>query len=145
MLNNQDVTKRFMDKVLVAESGCWEWQSTLHRDGYGKFWFVDRQIAAHRIAYELFVGDTNNQWVLHKCDNRKCVNPAHLYLGDAKQNSKDRTERKRYKVLLPFEKVQEIRQKYASGKYSQQKIADEYQINQTQVSRYVLMQQRQNY
>lgn len=145
MLHNQDVMKRFMDKVLVAENGCWNWTSTLHRDGYGKFWFIDRQVQAHRVAYELFSGDSAGEWVLHKCDNRKCVNPKHLYLGDAKQNAKDRTDRKRYRVMTPLCVVTQIREKYATGLYTQQRLADEYGVEQTQVSRYVRMTQRKSY
>ena len=139
----QDVMSRFMAKVLVADSGCWNWTSTLSRGGYGKFWLIDRQAKAHAVAYELFSGPTNWKWVLHKCDNRKCVNPSHLYLGDAKQNAKDRTDRQRWSVWTPFSVVVAIRDKYASGSYTQQQLASEYGINQTQVSRYVLNQQRQ--
>jgi len=137
-----DVTSRFLAKVNKANSGCWEWTSTLHRDGYGKFWFVNGQIQAHRMAYELFVGPCNGMFVLHKCDNRKCVNPEHLYLGDSKQNAKDRTDRKRYKVTTPLEIVEAIRREYATGQYSQQQLADKYGVRQTQVSRYVLNRQR---
>lgn len=142
-MDRQDVSARFMSKVAVAESGCWNWTSTLHRDGYGKFWFVDRQVAAHRVSYEIFSGDSKGKWVLHKCDNRKCVNPHHLYLGDAKKNAQDRTERKRYRVMTPFSVVQEIRREYSSGGITQQKLADKYGLHQTQVSRYVLMRQRE--
>ena len=145
MLVNQDVTQRFMNKVVVAESGCWHWSSVLHRDGYGKFYFLGAQRQAHRVSYELFVGETKGKWVLHKCDNRKCVNPEHLYLGGAKRNALDRSERKRYRVMVPFSTVQEIRSLYATGQFTQEQIASRFGVKQPMVSKYVLNKQRLSY
>jgi len=55
-----------------------------------------KQINAHRFSYVLHYGEIGDGlWVLHKCDNRKCVNPNHLYLGDAARNSRDAVERNR--------------------------------------------------
>ena len=138
---------RFLSKVKIVESGCHEWQSTLHRDGYGKFWFAKKQTQSHRVSYILQIGEIpNGLWVLHKCDNRKCVNPEHLYLGNAKQNMLDKVARCRWwgRMTIPFETVEACRKLYADG-WSQQKIADHYGINQTQVSRYVRLSQRVNF
>jgi len=70
-----DPIKRFLAKVVKVESGCHEWISTKHRDGYGKFYYEGKQLQAHRMSYKLFVGPTNGLWVLHKCDNRKAPYP----------------------------------------------------------------------
>lgn len=139
-----NILERFRSKVVVMESGCHEWRSTLHRDGYGKFWFDGGQAQAHRVSYLLHVGEIpNGEWVLHKCDNRKCVNPEHLYLGDAKQNSRDRTDRLRYATRkIPPHVVPVIRSRYAAGGVSQQALANEYGVHQTQISKIVLGQQR---
>lgn len=138
-----NILERFRSKFVLMESGCHEWRSTLHRDGYGKFYMNGETIQGHRAAWILLIGEIpENSWVLHKCDNRKCVNPEHLYLGNAKQNAKDRTDRKRYKVTTPFEVIQTIRQEYATGEYSQQQLADKYGVKQSQVSRYILNRQR---
>jgi len=140
-----NIFERFGNKVTPVKSGCHEWRSTLHRDGYGKFWFEGGQIQAHRMAYLLYVGEVpEGLWVLHTCDNRKCVNPDHLYLGDAKQNTKDRTERfpRWNHQSISFEAVQEIRDRYSRGSISQQDLADEYGINQRQVSKIVRHEQR---
>ena len=48
---------RFEAKVKKMESGCHEWQSTIHRDGYGKIWWDGRQVQAHRVAYMIYTGD----------------------------------------------------------------------------------------
>ena len=141
-----DILTRFSSKIIKMESGCHEWQSTLHRDGYGKFWFDGAQRPAHRVAWILFVGEIpEDKWVLHTCDNRKCVNPAHLYLGNAQQNVRDKIERCSWwgNMRLSFETIQEIRARYESGKETQQQLAEEYGCNQTHISSLVRRQKRQ--
>lgn len=140
-----DNLSRFLSKVLAVESGCHEWQSTLHRTGYGKFWFNGKQVPAHRVAYLLQVGEIPaGLWVLHRCDNRKCVNPEHLYTGTAKQNVRDKVDRCDWwgRMKTPFEIVEKCREMYQSGSYTQQQIADQMGIHQTQVSRYIRHTQR---
>ena len=140
-----DPKERFLAKVLECENGCHEWQSTIRKDGYGKFWINGKQAQAHRAAWSLFKGEIPaGLWVLHKCDNRKCVNLNHLYLGTAKDNARDRTERCEWWGRMKYsnDAIQEIRDLYATGNYSQQALADIYGMHQTQVSRYVRKTQR---
>lgn len=131
-----DEKQRFLSKVKPVENGCHEWQSTIHRDGYGKFYFSGRQVQAHRVAYILFVGPTNSQWVLHKCDNRKCVNPEHLFLGDAKANVADmyRKGRNGSRSKLTQAMVSEINYLLAS-RFTQTEIAKKFGVHQTAISR----------
>jgi hypothetical protein len=73
-------------------NNCHEWQGAIASDGYGVLYdFRDKQTRrAHRLAYELFVGEIkNNLYVCHSCNNKKCINPNHLYLADNKQNQID--------------------------------------------------------
>lgn len=83
----------------VAKSGksggCWEWLGAgRHEFGYGRLG-KPRQYA-HRYSYELHHGPTPaGMFVLHKCDNPPCVNPAHLYAGTQKRNCLDAVERGR--------------------------------------------------
>jgi len=69
---------------------CWPWLGAKTSKGYGSFWNGESKLGAHKISWQLFFGDIpEGRMVLHKCNNRWCVNPYHLYLGDAKDNSGD--------------------------------------------------------
>lgn len=88
-------TAHFMSKV--RKNGCWQWQESLVARGYGRYWMNGRCVTAHRAAYVLLKGDIPmGKSVLHTCDNRGCMNPDHLYLGDHKDNMDDCIRRGRH-------------------------------------------------
>ena len=92
--------KRFYSKFSKnQDSGCWEWTACKTKNGYGKFALNKSWVLAHRWIYEFLLQDKihSDKLILHKCDNRKCVNPDHLYLGSHLNNAQDRVERKRSK------------------------------------------------
>ncbi len=70
----------FYSKVQVDEtSGCWNWSARLDRTGYGRFYWRNRDEAAHRLAFQYTKGHIPDGLVLHHiCRNKRCVNPAHL-------------------------------------------------------------------
>lgn len=83
---------RFWAKVSRTDGdGCWEWTAALYPRGYGKFSIRGKLLeGAHRMAWILTHGPiTNGLWVLHKCDNRRCCRPSHLFLGTARDNVHD--------------------------------------------------------
>jgi hypothetical protein len=68
----------FLQKfIAVHPSGCWEWQGSLDRYGYGRLKIEGKYVRAHRFAYEIFRGEVG-PLLDHLCRNRKCVNPEHL-------------------------------------------------------------------
>jgi hypothetical protein len=80
----------FWEKVKKSE-GCWTWLAAKDEDGYGFFWWKNRQVRAHRFMMETIKGhDITGKDVLHSCDNPSCVRPSHLFLGDAQSNADDR-------------------------------------------------------
>lgn len=75
---------------------CWEWQGTITQYGYGQFKYAGKTHRAHRVIYELTNGPIPDGFIVrHKCDNRRCVNPAHLELGTHIDNMADMRTRGR--------------------------------------------------
>lgn len=88
---------RFICKVKITDT-CWIWIGAKHEFGYGliKKPGVNKNYKAHRLSYELFIGEIPERYyVLHKCDVPSCVNPKHLFLGTLSDNSKDMVEKGR--------------------------------------------------
>ena len=100
------VAERFWSKVCIAgPDECWLWTAATRRDGYGYIGLGGRKggaMAAHRFSYELAHGPIPaGMFVCHTCDVRRCVNPAHLWLGTMFDNIADRDQKGRVRHGSP--------------------------------------------
>lgn len=138
-----DPVLRFWAKVdKRGVDDCWPWLAATDGHGYGAIGlsrprrYVEK---APRYSWVIHNGAIpKGLWVLHRCDNRICVNPKHLFLGNRKLNSDDKVNKGRQArgsrhglaVLTPAS-VALIRFKYASGQYLQKELASEYGVSRS--------------
>ena len=139
----KSLEQRFWEKVDIHFSSdeCWNWLGALEVSGYGYLGDTRRQGSkkAHRLSYEIHCGKIpNGLCVCHKCDNRKCVNPTHLFLGTRADNNADRDRKGRVnrmygesnpKAKLTDANISSIREMRENG-MTQQSIADRFGVSQ---------------
>lgn len=77
--------------IKLGPDDCWIWTGYKNKKGYGRFYYQGKLESAHRIAFMFESGIPLQEcgFVLHKCDNPPCVNPSHLFSGDAQINADD--------------------------------------------------------
>lgn len=119
----QNKEKRFFSKVKKMNY-CWPWQGLIFkRTGYGIFQFCRKNLLAHRASWEIHNGQIpNGLCILHRCDNRPCVNPGHLFLGTRQDNMDDMVKKGRSlkgerhsMAKLKEQDVKSIRQMHSNG------------------------------
>lgn len=127
------------EKRYIKSPDCWQWTGSLDKDGYGdfnlgrKYKVISRK--AHRASYQLYVGNIpEGMLICHTCDNRRCVNPTHLFLGTIEANNKDCVRKgrncrgeKQGRSVLTEEIVRQILNDFGEG-LSLYKVANKYQI-----------------
>ena len=130
---------------------CWEWQGACNSTGYGTVAWGGKLYTAHRIAAWLSglvkepsapANSRAKTHVLHKCDNRKCCNPEHFFLGSYADNQKDAYHKvrraapngeKNANSKLTNKQADEIRVRYRQGEL-QVPLAKEFGVSQRVIS-----------
>ncbi len=148
----------FVDKSQHPQD-CWLWTGSKLADGYGRIKFQGQAIKAHRLSWILHFGEIpDGLLVCHRCDNRLCVNPEHLFLGTSAENMADMVAKKRnifgdnhwtrqhperlkrgiehHKTKLTPDEIRQIRSLFQSG-VCRNKIAASFGINWSTVDRIV--------
>lgn len=136
-----DIFAQFWAKVHRADAkACWEWQGHVSDRGYGIFYVcgLKWRVRAHRFAYWAARGIIPADLeVCHRCDNTRCVNPAHLFLGTRLDNHLDAVRKGRKRSWgvqkLSAAQVAAIRSRIAAGELHRQ-IAADYGVSRNTVS-----------
>lgn len=139
---------RFAD--VGAPNECWAWtgaavgQRPSSPSGYGRMQVrfvgdVQEMAYAHRMAYELFVGPLGDLFACHTCDNSICVNPHHIFAGDAKDNARDMVNKGRgpKSELFTAQEVTRLRHRIYWTTVTASELADELGVSTSTLTRYI--------
>ena len=89
--------EKLISRVQRGQDECWNWDGKLHPTGYGFVNYKNKRQSAHRLFYTFFKGAIPpGMHILHSCDNRACVNPAHLSVGTIQDNLEDMRRKGRH-------------------------------------------------
>ncbi len=135
--------ERFTAKITRGNPDeCWNWTASGLITGYGRVRINDRAFLAHRVAWSLAHGDPGESCVLHRCDNPKCCNVAHLFLGSHQDNMTDKAAKGRVKpvdgernprAILSALQVEEIRAIYIPRKTPLNALALKYGVSHSAI------------
>lgn len=122
---------------------CWVWIGGKNNSGYGNLTLNGESVQAHRVAWKLSNGEVpEGQFVLHRCDNRPCCRPSHLFLGDHQANSDDKMNKNRgrwnkgeanHKAKLTADDVATIRAELSAGA-SNRSMEHRFNVSQATIS-----------
>ena len=138
---------RFWAKVdQRGTEDCWPWTGSCDAKGYGSFWNRGGTTRAHRLCWDITNGPAGSRHVLHRCDNPRCCNPRHLWLGSNQDNVDDKMSKGRHgwrldsrpilrgeanpRAKLTRAAVAQIREMYELGGPSQRALARRFGVSQ---------------
>lgn len=146
VMPNRSTPESFWSKTKRMPNGCLEWTGAIQKHrGYGTLGYHRKHWLAHRLAWTL----TNcplaeGQCICHRCDNPRCVDPVHLFVGTQAENMLDMKKKGRRlginshenngRSKLNKEAVAQIRKIYHSGEKTQIELAELFQVSQSMIS-----------
>lgn len=139
--------QRFWKYVIKrSPDDCWEWSGWIGSNGYGGFHAEGKHVRAHRFSWQLHnTKIPRGMCICHTCDNRKCVNPNHLFVGTYKDNVHDSMKKGRFfhpkvdmenngMAKLTVSDVKKIRCMYEKGEMTQKDIGKTFGVTQANIS-----------
>lgn len=132
--------KFLYEEKVIRKEGCWDWKGHFDKNGYSQVHGYNGKryvpLKAHRVSYEIHKGEIpKGKVVCHSCDNPRCTNPDHLWIGTSKENSEDEVKKgrsskgeDRYNARFREEDIREIRKRLNDG-VTQTRIAKDYGVH----------------
>lgn len=120
----RNILLRLLENISIDSNNCWNWTKSMVNTGYGVIGSGRRTFLAHRTMWESIHGElAPTEFVLHKCDNRKCINPNHLFVGTHSDNMADMVSKNRHshgdrhsQSKLTEDQVREIKKSSSTNK-----------------------------
>lgn len=138
-VNESDIARFRMHFIAGNLSDCWEWQGPRANTGYGRFSLNGERFLAHRVSYIVHYGEiADSLCVCHRCDNKLCVNPGHLFVGTHADNMADAAAKGLHAVKLTQAQADEIRTLCAQGHRRQAAVARQFGVSKTTVTQIIL-------
>lgn len=141
-MEDQALFDRLFNNTACLDNGCIKWLGGCAPNGYGKIKYKGQTLSTHRVSFQLCKGEIPDKlWILHSCDYRPCINPKHLFLGDAKINKHDSMQKDRHAYgeshgnsKLSCEDVQNIRELLREETLTQEMIAQRFGVTQPTIN-----------
>ena len=137
------IEQRLLDGIEKdPKTNCWEWQKATTANGYGHLWCNGKLEYAHRISAMLYLNFniSSKMCVLHKCDNKPCINPKHLFIGTNQDNVTDKMKKGRGTIgekhglaRLTEIQIRQIKKEYVPRIKTARALAKKYKVSQKHI------------
>jgi hypothetical protein len=144
-MNKDSIKQRLLEKRTIdPDRGCWEFTGAKTGLGYGTIKYNAHMVLVHRLSMYIYKGFslTDKSFCCHSCDNKKCFNPDHIFLGTCKDNVRDCIKKGRKAIVLgqdqgnsklKNDQIPKIRKLLSSG-VTQKEISKKFRVHQSTIS-----------
>lgn len=128
-MDQRDIDRFWKRVDIQGEGDCWVMRGSKSPYDYGRVKVDGKTLPSNRFAWLITHGDPGKLYVLHSCDNRRCVNPKHLFLGTQSDNMRDMVEKGRHpRLRLTRKDAVHIRALFEAGGITRAQLAEKYDV-----------------